>query len=135
MGCLNRLYSLSLTHHDINFLYAIQGSLEHGYYFQTLNTTVRLISCLLDSNKNSTGEYVRNWLNREMTCWTSPYQIGRYFFYRSLCIHQLSLPFPFSFFIFILLTCSLLFAFHPVHYFFYLSLTFTIFPTEVSKKF
>ena len=25
VGCLNRLYGLSLTHYDINFLYAIQG--------------------------------------------------------------------------------------------------------------
>ena len=32
VGPLNRLYSLSLTHHDINFLYTIQGSLKLGYY-------------------------------------------------------------------------------------------------------
>ena len=71
VGHLNRLYGLSLTHHDINFLYAIQGSLKHGYYLQTQNTMFRLISCLLDSNKNSAGEYVtvsRNWLNGELTC-------------------------------------------------------------------
>ena len=28
----NQLYGLSLTHHDINFLYAIRGSLKHRYY-------------------------------------------------------------------------------------------------------
>ena len=40
---------------------------------------VRLISYLIDSNRNSTGEYVRvssNWLNGEMTYPTSPRQIG-----------------------------------------------------------
>ena len=71
VGRLNRLYGLSLTHHDINFLYAIQGSLKHGYYLQTQNKMFRLISCLLDSNRNSAGEYVRvseNWLNGELTC-------------------------------------------------------------------
>ena len=46
MRRLNRLYSLNLTHHDINFLYAILGRLKHRYYLQTQNTMVRLISCL-----------------------------------------------------------------------------------------
>ena len=35
VGCLNQLYDLNLTHHDINFLYAIRGSLKHAYYLQT----------------------------------------------------------------------------------------------------
>ena len=81
MGCLNRLYGLSLTHHDINFLYAIRGSLKHKCYLQTLNTMVKLISCLHDFNKNLAGEFLRvsgNWLNDELTCPTSPCQIGRY---------------------------------------------------------
>ena len=79
MGRLNHLYGPSLTHHDINFLYAIRGSLKLGYYLQTRNTMVRLISCLLESNRNSAGKYVRvsgNWLNGELT---SPHQIGWYF--------------------------------------------------------
>ena len=59
VGCLNRLYGLSLTHHDINFLYANRGSLKHGYYLQTRNTMVRLISCFLNSNRNLAGECVR----------------------------------------------------------------------------
>ena len=68
VGRLNRLYGLSLTHHDINFLYAIRGSLKHEYYLQTRNTIVRLMSYLPDSNRNSAGEYVRvsgNWLNED----------------------------------------------------------------------
>ena len=35
VGCLNQLYGLKLTYHDINFLYAIRGSLKNGYYLQT----------------------------------------------------------------------------------------------------
>ena len=107
---LNRLYGLSLTHHDINFLYAIRGSLKLKYYLQTQNTMVRLISYLLDSNRNLVKEYIRvsgNWLNREMTCPTSPHQIGRYLF--TFCF--ISLPFV---------------IFH---------LYFPIFPIVVSKKF
>ena len=81
VGHLNRLYGLSLTHHDINFLYAIRGSLKNGYYLQTRNTMVRLISSLPNSNRNSVGEFMRvggNWLNGELTCPTSPHSIGRY---------------------------------------------------------
>ena len=81
VGRFNRIYGLSLTHHNINFLYAIQGSLKHRYYLQTRNTMVRLISYLLDSNRNSVEEFVRvirNWLNGEFTCLTSPCQIGWY---------------------------------------------------------
>ena len=81
VGRLNRQYGLSLMHHDINFLYGIQGSLRNRCYLQTRNTIVRLISCLPDSNRNSAGEFVRvseNWLNSELTCPSSPQQIGRY---------------------------------------------------------
>ena len=76
VGCLNQLFGLSLTHHDINFLYAIQGSLKLDYYLQTWSTMVRFISCLPDSSRNLVGEYVRvsgNWLNGELTCPTFPH--------------------------------------------------------------
>ena len=72
---LNRLYCLSLTHHNINFMYSIRGSLGLRYYLQTRSTMVQLISCLLDSNRNLIGEFVKvssNWLNGELTCSTSP---------------------------------------------------------------
>ena len=59
VGHLNWLYDLNLTHHDINFLYTIRGSLKNVYYLQTRNTMVRLISCLPDSNRNSTREFLR----------------------------------------------------------------------------
>ena len=62
-------------------MYSIRGSLDLGYYLQTWSTMIRLISCLPDSNKNSEGEFVKvsgNWLNGELTCPTSPRQIGQY---------------------------------------------------------
>ena len=103
VGRLNRLYGLSLTHHNINFLYAIWGSLKHRYYLQTRNTMVRLISSLPDSNRNSVREYVGvsgKWLNGEMTCPTSPRQIGRYFLL-SIPKHSPTVsPFPLSFILF-----------------------------------
>ena len=79
---LNHLYSLSLTHHDINFVYSIRGSLDLRSYLQTRSIMFRLISYLPNFNRNSTWEFVKvssNWLNRELTCPTSPRQIGQYF--------------------------------------------------------
>lgn len=120
-------------------MYSIWGSLKHGYYLQTRNTMVRLISCLPNSNRNSVGEYMRvsgNWLDREMTCPTSSRQLGRCFFYRSLCTPNRA-PI-FSYFLshfFLLLTYLLLFTLHFFHCLSHLLLTFTTFPTIDSKKF
>ena len=78
---LNRLYGLQLNHHDINFIYSLCGNIRSDYYLKVRDVKVRLISCLPDSNKNSAGEYVRvsaNWLVDELTCRTSPRDIGRY---------------------------------------------------------
>ena len=131
-------------------MYSIRGSLKHRYYLQTRNIMVRLISCLLDSNRNSKGEYVRvsrNWLYGEMTCPTFPRQIGQYFFYQTLYTPKpsphlllfsfllLSLLFLFFIFYFFLLTCSRLFALHSFHCLFHLLLILTTFLTVVPKKF
>ena len=78
---LNSLYILRLNHIDINFLYSICGGLKNDYYLKIGDFIVRLISCLLDSNRNSTKEFIKvsgNWLASELTCPTSPQQIGRY---------------------------------------------------------
>ena len=72
---LNELYNLGLSHHDINFLYGICGSLKNGYYLKILNPIARLIQCLPNSNRNSTGEFIKvseNWLVGELTYPTSP---------------------------------------------------------------
>ena len=80
---LNNLHGLTLNHHDINFMYNICCGSRTGYYLKAWDTVVRLISCLPDSNRNSTGEYVKvseNWLAGEHPCSTSPLDIGRYSF-------------------------------------------------------
>ena len=81
---LNNLYGLELNHHDINFIYSIHGSIKIGHYFKIRNPMKRLISCLPDSNRNSTGEFVKvneNWLAGELTCPTSPWEIDRYSYF------------------------------------------------------
>ena len=56
---LNQIYGLQLNHHDINFMYDLCGNLKTKYYLKPKDVQVWLISCLLDSNKNSAREYVR----------------------------------------------------------------------------
>ena len=56
---LNQIYGLQLNHHDINFMYNLCGNLKSNYYLKVGDVRVQLISCLLDSNRNSAGEYIR----------------------------------------------------------------------------
>ena len=56
---LNQLFGLQLNYHDINFMYSLCGNIDSDYYLKTRDIRVRLISCLLDSNRNSVGEFVR----------------------------------------------------------------------------
>ena len=56
---LNSLYELRLNHHDINFMYIICGGLRMGYYLNVQDTVFRLISCLLDSNRNLAREWIK----------------------------------------------------------------------------
>ena len=66
---LNQIYELQLNHHDINFMYSLCGNIRSDYYLKTRDMRVWLISCLPDSNRNSTGEFVRvsgNWLANEL---------------------------------------------------------------------
>ena len=81
VSCLNQLYGLQLGHHDINFMYSLCSNIRTDYYLKVRDVRVRLISCLLDSNRNSGGEYVQvsgNWHADELTCLTSPRDVGRY---------------------------------------------------------
>lgn len=97
VGRHNYLYGLSLTHHDINFIYPIWGSLDLGYYFQTRSTMVWLISCLPGSSRNKAGEFVKvsdNWLNGELTCPTSLRQLARYFLLPTPTLCATCPPFP-----------------------------------------
>ena len=56
---LNQIYGLQLNHYDINFMYNLCGNLKSNYYLKVRDVRVQLISCLLDSNRNSAGEYIR----------------------------------------------------------------------------
>jgi len=78
---LNQIFSLQLNYHDINFMYSLYGNIRSDYYLKTRDMQVRLISCLLDSNRNSAGEFVLvngNWLANEFPYPLSPCDIGRY---------------------------------------------------------
>lgn len=62
-------------------MYSLCGKIRSAYYLNVRNIRVRLISCLPDSNRNSTREFVQvssNWHANELTCLTSPKEIGRY---------------------------------------------------------
>lgn len=86
---LNQIYGLELDHHDINFMYSLCDNIKSDYYLKIRDVRVWLISCLLDSNKNSAEEYVRvsgNWLAGELTCPTSPRDVGRYLTYLTVLL-------------------------------------------------
>ena len=62
-------------------MYSLYGKITSNYYFKTRDMRVRLISCLPDSNRNSTGEFVRvsdNWFADELPCPFSPCDVGQY---------------------------------------------------------
>ena len=72
---LNHLYGLHLDHHDINYMYSLCGNLRSACYLMIRDVRVRLISCLPNSNRNSTREFVwvsSNWHANELTYPTSP---------------------------------------------------------------
>ena len=78
---LNHLYGLHLDHHNINYMYSLYSKERSRYYLKVRDMRVRLISCLPDSNKNSAREFVRvsgNWHANDLTCPTSPREVGRY---------------------------------------------------------
>ena len=78
---LNQIYGLQLNRHDIHFMYSLCSNIKSNYYLKVKDVRVRLISCLPDSNRNSTGEFVRvssNWLVDELPCPFSSHDIGRY---------------------------------------------------------
>ena len=78
---LNQLYGLQLNHHNINFMYSLCGNITSNYYLKARDLQVRLISCLPDSNRNSTREFIRvsgNWLAGELPYPLSPRDVGQY---------------------------------------------------------
>ena len=54
LGCvdvLNERMGSGLTHHDVNWIYNLHHLTRQGYYLKSRYPKVRLIQCLLDSNK------------------------------------------------------------------------------------
>ena len=76
---LNKRLGLKFTKHDINFIYSFQDSKTSGFYFKIRHGEVRLISSLLDSDKEIEGDYLivlRNWYPGKIHCPTSVGKAG-----------------------------------------------------------
>ena len=67
LGCvdaLNERMGLNLTHHDIYWIYNLHHLKGQGYYLKSRYPEVRLIQCLLDSNKCLKNDFLivsREW--------------------------------------------------------------------------
>ena len=75
------MFGLQLDHHDINFMYSLYDNIESDYYLKTRDNRIWLISCLLDSNRNSVGEFVQvsgNWLAGEFPYMFKHRDVGRF---------------------------------------------------------
>ena len=87
MSCvsrLNQLFNLQLNYHDINYMYSLCGNIYSDYYLKTKGMRVQLISCLPDSNRNSTKEFVRvssNWFAEELPYAFSLHEVGQFHIY------------------------------------------------------
>ena len=78
---LNHTFDLQLDHHDINHMYSLCENKSSNYYLKTRDNRVWLISYLLDSNRNSAGEFLQvrgNWYTREIPCPFSCHEAGSY---------------------------------------------------------
>ena len=53
----NQMMGLQLTWHDVVHMYECH-SLAEGYYLKSRSSIVRMISCLLKSNKGMKDDYV-----------------------------------------------------------------------------
>ena len=61
---LNERMNLNLTHHDVNWIYNLQNLKGQGYYLKSRPFEVRLIQCLLVSNKGLKEDFLifsRQW--------------------------------------------------------------------------
>ena len=61
LGCvdaLNKKMGLRLTHHDVNWCYNLQHLRGKSYYMKMRDDRVRLIQCLLESNKGFNKDFL-----------------------------------------------------------------------------
>ena len=64
---LNEKMGVNLTHHDINWVYSCQDSKGTRYYLQDRVPSIRLISCILETNESLDEDYLiisGNWHDR-----------------------------------------------------------------------
>ena len=55
---LNKRMNLNLTHHDVNWIYNLHNLKRQGYYLKSRHSEVRLIQCLLISNKGLKDDFL-----------------------------------------------------------------------------
>ena len=58
VDALNEKMGLSLTHHDINWVYNLHRLKGQGYYLKSRYPKVRLIQCLPESNKELNKDFL-----------------------------------------------------------------------------
>ena len=87
---LNQTFSLQLDHHDINHMYSLCGNKRTNYYLKVRDMRIWLTSCLLDSNRNSAGEFIwvhGNWFSDEIPYPLLWREVGSYRFLTCLSFH------------------------------------------------
>ena len=75
------MFGLQLDHHDINHMYSLCGNKRTNYYLKVRDMRVRLISCLPNSNRNFSKEFIRvhsNWFADEIPYPLSQCEVGLY---------------------------------------------------------
>ena len=70
INALNEKMGLGLTHNDVNWVYNLHHLKGQGYYLKTRYLEVRLISCLLESNKgmNKDFQIILGWWHNGLPC-------------------------------------------------------------------
>ena len=58
VDALNERMGLGLTYHDINWVYNLHHLKGQGYYLKSRYPEVRLIQCLLESNKSLNKDFL-----------------------------------------------------------------------------
>ena len=64
VDALNGKMGLGLTHHDVNWVYNLHHLKGQGYYLKSRYPEIRLIQCLLESNKVLNKDFLivlREW--------------------------------------------------------------------------
>ena len=58
VDALNERMGLNLTHHDVNWVYNLHPLTGQGYYLKSRYPEIKLIKCLLESNKGLKKDFL-----------------------------------------------------------------------------